>query len=74
MTGLVPLHERRELLSDKRFDSIFCNRSHKLYSLLPSKIECQVNLRKERAFTTRCTLITRTGNSFIDHYVNKAMT
>ena len=39
MTGLVPLYEHRKQ-SDKLFNSILCNPLHKLYSLLPSKNEC----------------------------------
>ena len=74
MTGLVPVHKRRELLRDKLFNSILCNPSHKLYSLLPSKNKCEVDLRNERAFTTRRLNTIRTRNSFIPHhYVNKAM-
>ena len=37
MTGLNPLHERPEVLSEKLFNSILWNPSHKLYRLLPSK-------------------------------------
>ena len=40
MTVLVPLCEHRKLLSDKLFNSILCNPLHKLYSLLPSRNEC----------------------------------
>ena len=73
MAELVPLHKRRELLSDKLFNSILCNPVHKLYSLLPSKNECEVNLRNKRAFTARRLNTIRTRNSFIHHFVNKAM-
>ena len=66
MIGLVPLYERRELLSDKLFNSILCNPSNKLYSLLPSKNEDEVNLRNKRVPT----LATCTRNGFIHHYVN----
>lgn len=73
-TGIIPLHEHWELLSDKLSNSIFCNPSHKLSVLLPSKNGCKVNLRNKLAFTTRCTHSTHTRNSFIHHCVNKAMT
>ena len=45
LTGLVPLHECRKFLCDKLFHSILSNPLHKLYSLLPPKNECEVNLR-----------------------------
>ena len=45
----LQLHERRELLSDKLSNSILCNPSYELYSLLPSKNEGEVNLRVKRA-------------------------
>jgi len=50
--GLVPLHERREFLSDRLFNSILFNPLHELYSLLPSKNKREVNLRSQRTFTT----------------------
>lgn len=40
MTVLVPLCEHCKLLRDKLFNPILCNPLHKLYSLLPSKNEC----------------------------------
>lgn len=73
LTGLVPLHNRREFLCDKLFNSILSNPSHKLYSLLPPKNECEVNLRSQHSFTTRRLHTIRTRNSFIHHYVHKAM-
>ena len=73
LTGLVPLHERREFLCDKLFNPILSNPSHKLYSLLPPKNECQVNLRSQHSFTTRRLHTIRTRNSFIYHDVYKAM-
>ena len=69
LTGLVPLHE----LLHKLFNSILSNPSHNLYSLLPPKNECQVNLRSQRSFTTRRLHTIRTRNSFMNHYVHKAM-
>ena len=73
LTGLVPLYNRREFLCDKLFNSILSNPSHKLYSLLPPKNECEVNLRSQHSFTTRRLHTIRTRNSFIYHYVHKAM-
>ena len=58
---------------DKLFNSILSNPSHKLYSLLPPKNECEVNLRSQHSFTTRRLHTIRTRNSFIHHYVHKAM-
>ena len=62
MTRLVPLHECRELLGDKLFNSILCNPSRKLYSLRPSENECLLNLRNKRAITKRRTHTSRTRN------------
>ena len=73
LTGLVPLHERREFLCDKLFNPILSNPSHKLYSLLPPKNECQVHLRSQHSFNTRRLHTIRTRNSFIYHDVHKAM-
>ena len=71
MTGLVPLHERREALGDKLFNSIMCNPSHELYRLLSSKNKCEVNLRSKRTFTSQRPHNIRTGNSFIRNYFIK---
>ena len=65
--------ECREFLCDKFFNTILSNPSHKLYSLLPPKNECEVNLKSQHSFTTRRLHTTRTRNSFIYHYVHKAI-
>ena len=49
------------------------NKARTLYSLLPPKNECEVNLRSQHSFTTRRLQTIRTRNSFIYHYVHKAM-
>ena len=43
--NLPTLRERRQKLCDKLFNEVVSNPKHKLHKLLPSRHECQINLR-----------------------------
>ena len=50
-TGLPSLQARREHITAKLFREITDDPSHKLYSLLPPKNTCGINLRRRRTYT-----------------------
>ena len=75
MTGLVPLHGRREFLFDQLFNSILMSTVYtQLYTVAYSLLRTNAkSIQGVSAFTTRRPHTIRTRNSFIRHNVNKAM-
>ena len=64
-TELVPLVVRRQQLTDKLFQEIISDTSHKLYDLLPPANNCQINLRRKRLFQSQPFRTDRFKKSFI---------
>lgn len=71
---LVPLEARRQQLTDKLFQQIISDPSHKLNTLLPPVNECQIKLRKKRLFKNQLFKTDRFRNSFITHNALKMRT
>ena len=71
---LVPLEARRQQLTDKLFQQIISDPSHKLNKLLPPVNECQIKLRKKRLFKNQLFKTDRFRNSFITHNALKMRT
>ena len=63
--NLPTLGERRQKLCDKRFNEVVSNPKHKLHNLLPSRNECQINLRAKRVFNINFNTL-RFRNTFIN--------
>ena len=74
IAGLVPLEARRQQLTDKLFQQIISDPSHKLNKLLPPVNECQIKLRKKRLFKNQLFKTDRFRNSFITHNALKMRT
>ena len=62
---LVPFVVRRQQLTDKLFQEIISDTSHKLYDLLPPANNCQINLRRKRLFQSQPFRTDRFKKSFI---------
>ena len=62
--NLPTLRERRQKLCDKLFNEVVSNPKHKLHKLLPSRNECQINLRAKRVFNVNFNTL-RFRNTFI---------
>ena len=63
--NLPTLRERRQKLCDKLFNEVVSNPKRKLHKLLPSRNECQINLRAKRVFSVNFNTL-RFRNTFIN--------
>ena len=63
--NLPTLRKRRQKLCDKLFSEVVSNPKHKLHKLLPSRNECQINLRAKRVFNVNFNTL-RFRNTFIN--------
>ena len=63
--NLPTLRERRQKFCDKLFSEVVSNPKHKLHKPLPSRNECQINLRAKQVFNLNFNTF-RFRNSFIN--------
>ena len=61
----LPTLRERQKLCDKLFSEVVSNPKHKPHKLLPSRNECQINLRAKRVFSVNFNTL-RFWNTFIN--------
>ena len=69
-SGLLPLHERREVIPLKTFAAIKEDESHKLHELLPKNTTGRYSLRNNRPFNLPKCKTERCKSSFIISHIS----